>query len=940
VRQTLIYLFVLALLGAPGLAQPHLVKDINPITNNGSSQPSQFVRFGKNVLFNATTILEGTELWVSDGTAAGTFLLVDSCPEECSGNPTVLAVTPRGAFFTTTDSQHKTYLWVTQGTPASTILLTDQVNVWSPVWVASQGLLYFNGGDRDHGSEPWRTDGTPAGTFRVADIWPGPNDGLRGSLVAFKDRVFFEADDGVSGTALWTSDGTAAGTRLVKDISPSASHAVGALRYLQAATNFLFFQAQGSAGWELWRSDGTAKGTQMIADLVPGPGPIIPNLFNAKVVGSRYYMEAAFDSKGTELWVSDGTKAGTKRLTDFASEQPFSPPPFVPPLRSLSTATAIGDKLYFIASETSLGRQIWRTDGTAKGTHPLTSFCPGTCVGVLTLWPAQQNRIYFTGSDGTRGVELWTSDGTNTHIVRDICRGACSAWPSNPTLLGDQLFFTATDAANGAQIWRTNGTPAGTTRVSGLPKGNFGGSYFGDFQGTATSDKLLFAADDGIHGRELWISDGTPPGTRLLADLDSADHGGSAPSTFMTLGGTLLFFANDGEHGDELWKSDGTAAGTTLVHEFVPGPESLARFNTYGASVEAGGMLYAILEFGNSRRALWRSDGTDAGTVRLTPEDVEVAQGGAFGGGPVVAGGKIFFVATEYPYGRELWVTDGTPAGTRMVADLYPGTIGSEPLALTSFQGKLFFSALSPNPLIHSPYAHVPWSSDGTEAGTAPVSEAAENPVALTLHQGFLYFFGQDPAHGLELWRSDGTEAGTALALDVIPGSSSLDVHSMVSMGSRLLFWAGTGHSQSGLWVTDGTAAATKRISAAHDSFALAGLQTLNGIVYFPGEDGTTAALWRTDGTEAGTFPLRDKNGATVHIPPAMTVFDGRLYFITPDIGATLWQSDGTAEGTFPLRELEPGQHTSLALGVAGSRLFFRAFDPATGSELWAIDKR
>ena len=66
--------------------------------------------------------------------------------------------------------------------------------------------------------------------------------------------------------------------------------------------------------------------------------------------------------------------------------------------------------------------------------------------------------------------------------------------------------------------------------------------------------------------------------------------------------------------------------------------------------------------------------------------------------------------------------------------------------------------------------------------------------------------------------------------------------------------------------------------------------------------------------------------------------------FILPSSGTytievDTFTPDGTPLGTFPLRQLEPGQRTSLALGVAGSRLFFRAFDPATGSELWALDR-
>ena len=89
---------------------------------------------------------------------------------------------------------------------------------------------------------------------------------------------------------------------------------------------------------------------------------------------------------------------------------------------------------------------------------------------------------------------------------------------------------------------------------------------------TAVGGTLFFTADDGVHGRELWKSDGTRAGTVLVKDIDPrrATTTTKRPASLTDVGGTLFFTADDGVHGPELWKSDGTKAGTVLVKDITP----------------------------------------------------------------------------------------------------------------------------------------------------------------------------------------------------------------------------------------------------------------------------------------------------------------------------------------------------------------------------------
>ncbi|HJZ50149.1 MAG TPA: ELWxxDGT repeat protein, partial [Roseiflexaceae bacterium] len=200
---------------AAGPAQ--LVQDINTNLNPGpSSFPSEFETIGAVTYFAATDSSHGSELWKTDGTAAGTLLVRDINP----------------------------------GFDGSTPQNLTKVG----------GTLYFTADDGTAGRELWKSDGTSAGTTLVKDISPGASSGFgffaAPDLTDVNGTLYFVADDGLKGAELWKSDGTAAGTVLVKDIVPGSGSAFPS--QLTNVDGTLFFVATTlSAGQELWKSNGT-----------------------------------------------------------------------------------------------------------------------------------------------------------------------------------------------------------------------------------------------------------------------------------------------------------------------------------------------------------------------------------------------------------------------------------------------------------------------------------------------------------------------------------------------------------------------------------------------------------------------------------------------------------------------------------------------------------
>ncbi len=171
--------------------------------------------------------------------------------------------------------------------------------------------------------------------------------------------------------------------------------------------------------------------------------------------------------------------------------------------------------------------------------------------------------LYFTATDTVNGVELWRTDGTavGTFMVRDIATGSASSSPTNLLNIGGVLYFTANDGTNGRELWRSDGTVAGTVMVRDIRAGSASSN---PTELANVGGRLYFAADDGTRGVELWTSNGTLAGTTLVSDIVVGPTG-SYPTRLTNFNGALYFTPEIRPLGQRLWISDGTASGTLQV---------------------------------------------------------------------------------------------------------------------------------------------------------------------------------------------------------------------------------------------------------------------------------------------------------------------------------------------------------------------------------------
>lgn len=404
------------------------------------------------------------------------------------------------------------------------------------------------------------------------------------------------------------------------------------------------------------------------------------------------------------------------------------------------------------------------------------------------------------------------------YLLRDLTPGAEGSWFTGIAVLDDvALVARYIEPSGPAELWRTDGTPAGTRRIAALracgplthltvvgaeawlfarrPSSNgcktvllasdgtglrrlaaVAAEPFGSWPVIPFSGGLYFAAEDLQHGRELWVTDGSPGGTHITIDLYPGESDGLVYRPF-EFGDGVLFGgrASVGESGLFLW--DGEEATLLAEHLLVDGY----------AAAWLGGERFMFASY--TGPGLWKTDGTPQGTV-------EVWDSGHFTSlSDLRTYGDALVFWRDPGAGSywDVWTSDGTEAGTHALVDIDSGDVSR----FVEFGGELIFA----NKWLEL------WATDGTERGTRRIYDFESNfgPYAFEWQEvdGRLYFQGGAIATGRELWSTDGTTEGTRPEGDIWPGQSDSFPLGLTAVGHCLVFTADDGRHGRELWALD-----------------------------------------------------------------------------------------------------------------------------------------
>jgi ELWxxDGT repeat protein len=423
-----------------------LIKDFGPLSG---IFPSFFFPFNGKIYFNGTDYTNtGNELWVTDGTTAGTTLVKDIYPGgvDASSLPLLFnaVVINNKFYFQATTAANGTELWYSDGTEAGTQLLKEinpgdasadpivfknydfaSGNIYaSPLF---NGKFFFSADDGTNGKELWVTDGSAQGTTMVKNIGTGALSGVADSLFSYfytTSGLYFSANDG-SGLEPWLSNGTDAGTTKVFDVNPGAAGSNPV--YLFVLNNQLFFSGTNGDNptkTDLFKIDGRVIVLPITllnfsASVQPSNAVSLNWQTTNEKNSNHFIIERSVDgNKFTEIGRVNATGNNTLNQNYGYTDQ--------------QAATLNTTLLYYRLS-------LVDKDGTSQTSKVLMVHIKGSQIQfTFSPNPAQQQLNVMVEPGGAKNVALRIVDANGKQVYQQSLKDGVSAYQQNINVRGLQ----------------------------------------------------------------------------------------------------------------------------------------------------------------------------------------------------------------------------------------------------------------------------------------------------------------------------------------------------------------------------------------------------------------------------------------------------------------------------------------------------------------------
>lgn len=720
-------------------------------------------------------------------------------------------------------------------------------------------------------------------------------------------------------------------------------------------------------------------GTVMVDDIYPGSAGSDPS--DLTVLGDELFFTAVDGRHGRELWKSDGTAPGTTMVRNLAPDSPDQIQG-----SSISSLVPAGSRLFFVADPcprraspcpygpAPLGKQIFVTDGTASGTHMVRRItAPGSVVAdtsTMAWLPGSSQGtgiLLFVVNAGRHTDQLWRTNGTaaGTFQIKDINpRGLAYPQELTPIHTGKtwRIVFIADDGAHGMELWTSNGTSEGTRLVKDINPGPAGS--FPEYLTPVTlphGHAVMFQADGGPSGSELWTTNGTSSGTRRV-DVNLHQNNGSCPMSLTPFPGGIFFTASSQQtlpscsplalsspDENQLYQASNRTAIVRRIYQ-VQGPVRSVTAQSGDGSDSVypllwhGGYLYFESEERNrSGGLLGYQLRRIAGSYGHSASQLMVTFAPASGG---VLTATWFRNRLVLLVGNELLSTTGSSKRLQVLAST-AGAIGgiSDNAPFVAFHNRLYFAA-SQGPGL--PW-HI-WSTNGEpgtgrQLGGITLDTSGAFTPDLTVDGSSMVFLAHGGRNRAALWATDGTRAGSRLlhTFPVLQTNFACDIGGFTLLRGVVYFSGSDTRHGYELWrskLTPGSTTLVKDIAAGENSSSIFDMTPFDGKLWFRAADGVHGdELWNSNGTAAGTRMVRDFNpgeDANTWGVGYLTPAGHRMFFVADEPGHTgLWMTNGTASGTIPFLGRQPSDPQGLT--ATGEDVYFTATMPATGEELWVI---